>query len=452
MKLVNRERVEGTTVTIGRRVHYRKKGRVLSRCYAAEYRDETGQQATESLDTRSRLEARRKAVEIFNRLQQGQPRVIESKLKVEQLADEYFAAARARGLAPKSERKYRADLAKLNVFCREYGVSLAHRFGRESFFAYREWLIARSYADKTVYGALTLAKQVFKWGHAEGRLREYRLAGAKLAKAKARPQPCFTTDQVELIIANSEGIEKAALATLAYAGLRIGELEQLLWLDVQLDRGDLGMFHIRRGGSAGSTKDKDERFVPIHPNVRRLLEALPRDSERVFPGVAERQLLKRLKELCAEIGLPNPSQYKLHSFRHHFASLCANHHVAYRKALAWLGHSSSDILDLYYHLHDADSEAAMQALAADGEPEPAAEPVEVAESADNHIEGTSRAMGESRIEKRSQTQLEEELVSVLDEITERAGFSDPTVSVPCERACHTCTSPVFIAAYTCTAC
>jgi hypothetical protein len=53
--------------------------------------------------------------------------------------------------------------------------TLAHRFDRESFFAYRQWLVDNGYADKTVYGALTLAKQVFKWGFHEGRLREYRL-------------------------------------------------------------------------------------------------------------------------------------------------------------------------------------------------------------------------------------------------------------------------------------
>ena len=48
--------------------------------------------------------------------------------------------------------------------------------------------------------------------------------------------------------------------------------------------------------------------------------------------------------------------------------MCANHQVAYKKALAWLGHSSSNILDLYYHLHDAESEAAMQAMAKDHGP------------------------------------------------------------------------------------
>ncbi len=49
---------------------------------------------------------------------------------------------------------------------------------------------------------------------------------------------------------------------------------------------------------------------------------------------------------------------------HNRAALSYDHHqVAHKKALAWLGHSSSDILDLYYHLHDDDSQQAMQALA-----------------------------------------------------------------------------------------
>jgi len=422
MKLIDRERVDGTNITIGRRVHYRKNGKVVSRTYSAEYRDEAGKQITESVSTQSRLEARRKAIEIFNRLQQGRSRVVEVKLTIDQLVDDYFTAAKAKGLAPKSEWKYRTDLDKLKEFCRESRISLAHRFGRESLFAFREWLIAREYADKTVYGALTLAKQVFKWGHAEGRLREYRLAGAKIAKAKAKPQPCFTTDQVDLIIANSEGLEKVAFATLAYAGLRIGELEQLRWVDVEFNSGELGMFHIRRGGSSGSTKDKDHRFVPIHLTIRPLIEALPRTHDRVFLSITERRLLMRLKALCCAIGLPNPREYKLHSFRHHFASLCANHQVAYRKALAWLGHSSSDILDLYYHLHDADSQAAMRSLSEDTDGRAVVKRDELAASAEDDSEGTLRANRESRIERCSQEELEQELMSVLNEISERAGF------------------------------
>ncbi|HSV99949.1 MAG TPA: hypothetical protein VLI39_07240 [Sedimentisphaerales bacterium] len=70
-----------------------------------------------------------------------------------------------------------------------------------------------------------------------------------------------------------------------------------------------------------------------------------------------------IKEPCQTCGFEGPRQYKLHSFRHHLARLCANHNVAYRKALAWLGHGSSQMLDLYYHLHDEDRQRAVEALA-----------------------------------------------------------------------------------------
>lgn len=76
----------------------------------------------------------------------------------------------------------------------------------------------------------------------------------------------------------------------------------------------------------------------------------------------ERKLLKRLKEICHEIGLSALVDANSTACLHHFASLCTNHQIAYRKALYWLGHSSSQILDLYYHLYDNNSQAAMKAL------------------------------------------------------------------------------------------
>lgn len=110
--------------------------------------------------------------------------------------------------------------------------------------------------------------------------------------------------------------------------------------------GHFTKIHLRRGGSSGTTKDKDERFVPVHPAVAALLGQPQKNTGKLFENVTERQRLKRLKELCRRCGFANPKQYKLHSFRHHFASLCASHNVAYRKALAWRGHSSSQMQDL----------------------------------------------------------------------------------------------------------
>jgi Phage integrase family len=126
-----------------------------------------------------------------------------------------------------------------------------------------------------------------------------------------------------------------------------------------------------------------------------------------------RALLKRLKVLCIECEFEKPTQYKLHSFRHHFASMCANHDIAHRKALAWLGHSSSEMLDLYYHLHDEDSQRAMRELAKSHVQEKA-------------IEGNLRATGEYKIVKQSQLPEAEELMECMENDSERVGF-EPTL-------------------------
>ena len=60
MKLEDRERIEGTDITIGRRVYYKDGGAVISPRWAAEYRELTGKQVCVNLNTKSKLEARRK--------------------------------------------------------------------------------------------------------------------------------------------------------------------------------------------------------------------------------------------------------------------------------------------------------------------------------------------------------------------------------------------------------
>jgi len=417
MKLEDRERVDGTRVTIGRRVSYRKGEKRVSKRYAAEYRDIDGAQQFRSLGTTSRALARRKAIEIQQEIEQGIRPVKDSTATVEELADAYFSAVKAKGVAPKTVWKYRADLNKLREFCREAKLCIARRFSETDLYRYREWLVGRKYADKTVQGALVLAKQLFKWAWRQGTLRDYRLAAATFPKAKAKPQPCFTSEQVDQLIKAAVGEEKAAFALMGYAGLRIGEVEQLQWQDVKVRDGNPTMLHIRRGGSNGSTKDKDERFVPIHPKVAEQLGSARSDRGPIYCEITQRALLMRLKDLCEQCGFKNPRQYKLHSFRHHFASLCANNRVAHRKALAWLGHSSSDMLDLYYHLHDEDSLQAMQALADEGADQSGGE---------EPSEGNLRATGQSTIEKTPQAPEIQELVEALCGATERAGF-EPAV-------------------------
>ena len=89
-------------------------------------------------------------------------------------------------------------------------------------------------------------------------------------------------------------------------------------------------------------------------------------------------------------------------------------------ALAWLGHSSSQMLNLYYHLHDQDSQRAMMALAKADQFTPNTK------MQTSTFKGNMRAMGQSKIEKTLQVPEVSELVASLSDITERAGF-EPAV-------------------------
>jgi integrase/recombinase XerD len=425
MKMVDRERLEGTQITIGRRV-YKEDGRQKTcQHFSAEYRGMDGRQVTESLGTSNKSQARRKALEIQQRLESGVEAFRETNVTIGDLTERYSQTLSARGVAPKSEAKYNADLDKLRTFCSEQGISLARLFTGDDLYRFHQWLRDQEYADKTALGAVIVTKQAFKWAWRQQLLRDYRLAAASFSQAKAKPQPCFTSAQADQVIEEAEGDERTAFAIMAYAGLRVGEAVQLQWDDLHSKDDRYTMIHVRRGGSRGTTKDKDERFVPVHPKVASLLGTPKKRSGRVLIGVSERTLLRRVKQLCKERKFEKPEQYKLHSFRHHFASLCANHHVAYRKALAWLGHSSSKMLDLYYHLHDEDSQQAMMALASDSEEDdPQTDPDEFC------FEGSLRAVDQSTIEKKSQVPQPQALAEDQKSMAERGRFELPVSRSP----------------------
>ena len=78
------------------------------------------------------------------------------------------------------------------------------------------------------------------------------------------------------------------------------------------------------------------------------------------------------------------------------------------------------MLDLYYHLHDEDSQRAMEALATST----GATGLDGRE--DSPSEGTMRTMGQAKIEKTLQVPEVQGLVECLSDVTERAGF-EPAV-------------------------
>ena len=90
---------------------------------------------------------------------------------------------------------------------------------------------------------------------------------------------------------------------LAFSGCRISEARQVLWQDVDFERGEIRVHNAKR---SKTTSAHDLRFVPIIPAMRELLEQLhseqkPKPTDRVCVlGECE----KSLTRACKIVGCP----------------------------------------------------------------------------------------------------------------------------------------------------
>jgi integrase len=228
---------------------------------------------------------------------------------------------------------------------------------------------------KTVYDRSVIIKQLFKWGAKRKHIIENTLAGETVEEPQPTQQPCFTPEQVSVLLDTADPHESAIFTMMAYAGLRIGEVQQLRWSDLQLNADGTGSMTIRRGGSSGDkTKGKRFRVVPIHSELRIVLDKLPRQFDLIFTArpsrkhpqgggmISERRLLLSLKRLCARCKFHNPNQYKLHTFRHAFASMMARTNTAYKHALTLMGHKNSRVFDMYHSMFNDDAQKAIATI------------------------------------------------------------------------------------------
>jgi integrase len=126
--------------------------------------------------------------------------------------------------------------------------------------------------------------------------------------------------------------------------------------------------------NARTTKSHRDRMLPIHPELRRIMQVLKRHADgRVFHGpkggqlkpdtirnVLVREVLKPLADrFPAAADMKGFRNGRLHSFRHYFCSISANSGVPEQVVMTWLGHQDSRMVRRYYHLHQEEAQKQM---------------------------------------------------------------------------------------------
>jgi site-specific recombinase XerD len=393
MQFQDREAVPGTNapvIYIGHRFHRDKSGLLkVSRKWHAEY-SYKGAKHHEPLRTTNKVAAIKAAHAIVQRLERGVMPSAQRRVEWQEMFDGYVAILRAKGRAQKTVEKYRFVLGQFMKFARERNRIRPDAIAAADFWAFNELMMKSrmnsSKKNSSIVGLhgktradrLTIVKQWFKWAFERSKppmLTNNPIAGEEIEAAESDIQPCFTPDQVAQLLAKADANHQGPIfAVMAYLGLRFGEVRDLMWSDFNVSQGQHGWVTIQRGGSNNRTKGKCMRRIPLNQELRSVLDQLPHRADgyvfgqrpsKKFPSggrLNDRRLLMSLKRLCRRCGFENPTQYKLHTFRHAFASMLARNNVAYKQALAWLGHKDSAILDLYIKLFDPDAERAMQSV------------------------------------------------------------------------------------------
>lgn len=375
MKFQDRQAVEGTepTVYIGHRVYRARDGSMKTcRKWYAECMYE-GVPCCRTLGTRKRETAIREAFRLLDSLEQRGSSYSPRRRRIADLRDGYLKMLKDRERSPKTLEKYEFVLDGFVEWATAGGIPTVARFDERDFWAYSKWLTEQGCSRKTQYDRLIIIKQLFRWAAKFKMIGANPVENLQLRKPSPTPQPCFAPEQVSVLLEKASADERPIFATMAYAGLRFGEVRDLRWTDLLFEQAK-GFLVVQRGGSRDSTKSGRSRRIPMHPTLRQLLEELPRLDDRVFTRtrgtdddvtrapIVERELLMSLKSLCRTCGFTHPTQYKLHTFRHTFVSMCARNSVSYKYALEWVGHVSSDILDLYYTMFDDTAATAMSTI------------------------------------------------------------------------------------------
>ncbi len=173
-----------------------------------------------------------------------------------------------------------------------------------------------------------------------------------------RPIECWNFDEYGRLLgsATAEGEPwESAVLLAGEAGLRIGEIVALEWVDLDLVANTITVSRQERQGEVGPPKGGKSRTVPMTQRLAAHLRSVPRiHTGRVMARggvpIVENNAQIAIYRICRKAGLP---QQAWHRLRHSFATHAALLGVNPLRLQHWLGHSTLNMTLRYVHFAEA---------------------------------------------------------------------------------------------------
>jgi len=210
----------------------------------------------------------------------------------------------------------------------------------------------------TVNHEVGTLRRMFNFGRTRRMCGKNPCDGVPALKESDSPAPRFlTVAESEALVAHASDWFRPILITFLHTGLRKGELLNLWWTDIDLDRRLL-----RVGRKPGWTPKTREREVPLNQTMVDLLTTLrlarsgssnrTPASPYVFPGpdggILKRKLRGELIRTAERAGVPDMT--RIHGLRHTFASHLVMAGVDLPTVQRLLGHADIQTTMVYAHL------------------------------------------------------------------------------------------------------
>ena len=181
----------------------------------------------------------------------------------------------------------------------------------------------------------------------------------------------FSAEEVWALVRAAEDEQDGAIfLTAAFTGLRLGELLELRWRDLDFTNAVVRVRGNYSTGQVTTPKSGKVRSVPLAPDVAQVLARLSQleqftgEDDLVFPGAGGEHLdgsalRRRYKYALARAGLRS---LRFHDLRHTFGTRMIAH-ADIRRVQEWMGHADVQTTMKYLHYAPRGDEAALVAAA-----------------------------------------------------------------------------------------
>ena len=184
-------------------------------------------------------------------------------------------------------------------------------------------------------------------------IKESPAKNVKVPKLPKKLPKIMTEEQLLSIVLITDRRElQRVFLFAAYTGMRLGEIINLRWHSININRGELTVAN----SEMFTTKNKKERIIPLNIKVRAIIEELNKDkqNEYVFTqqcGIKYNAdfISKQFKKSVRKANLDD--NFHFHCLRHFFASRLVQKGVSLYVVKDLLGHEELKTTQIYSHLN-----------------------------------------------------------------------------------------------------